>query len=306
MALSSEKKAGQVETTGHVWDDDLREYNNPLPRWWLWAFYATIVFSVVYWIMFPAWPVFKTFTPGLSTLEVEIDGKPTQVPWNSRYLFLQEMQISPAAVRQREFIEKVNSANFEQIVADPNMLAFARSMGAGLFGENCAACHGQGGQGNLPNYPSLADDEWLWGASFEVISKDIHNGLKGNMPAFPTIKGEALTDLSNYVLSMSGLEVDAASASRGKAGFAMCAACHGAEGKGNPMLGAPNLTNLGWSNIDINGAPSIDAKRQMVEHVISNGIQRQMPGFTNRLSPVEIKMLTVYVHELSGGQVAAK
>ena len=101
---------------------------------------------------------------------------------------------------------------------------------------------------------------------------------------------------------MSGLEVDAASASRGKAGFAMCAACHGAEGKGNPMLGAPNLTDMAWSNIDVVGTPTIDDKRKMVERVVSNGIQRQMPGFSNRLTPVEMKMLTVYVHELSGGQ----
>lgn len=304
MALSNNNKPGQVETTGHVWDDDLREYNNPLPRWWLWTFYATIVFAVIYWIMYPAWPVFKTFTPGVKTLTIEQDGKEVQVPWNSRNLFIQEMQISPAAVRQREFIDKVNNASFEQIIADPGMLAFARSMGAGLFGDNCAACHGQGGLGNLPSFPSLADDEWLWGASFDVISKDITNGLKGNMPAFPNVKGEQLTDLANYVLSMSGLQVDEASATRGKAGFAMCAACHGSDGKGNPMLGAPNLTNLGWSNIDVNGAPTIDAKRKMVEGVITNGIQRQMPGFSNRLTPVEIKMLTVYVHELSGGQAA--
>ncbi|MGD9887739.1 MAG: cytochrome-c oxidase, cbb3-type subunit III [Halothiobacillaceae bacterium] len=302
MALSNEKKPGQVETTGHVWDGDLREYNNPLPRWWLWAFYATILFAVVYWIMYPAWPVFKTFTPGVSTLTIEQDGKMVQVPWNSRNLFIQEMQVSPSAVRQREFVDKVSKASFEQIVADPSMLAFARSMGAGLFGDNCAACHGQGGQGNLPSYPSLADNEWLWGGLFDVISKDIHGGLKGNMPAFPNVKGEALTDLANYVLSLSGLEVDVASATRGKTGFAMCAACHGAEGKGNPMLGAPNLTDMAWSNIDIVGTPTLDDKRKMVEHVVTNGIQRQMPGFSNRLTPVEIKMLTVYVHELSGGQ----
>ncbi|OYY72986.1 MAG: cytochrome-c oxidase, cbb3-type subunit III [Gammaproteobacteria bacterium 28-57-27] len=278
MALSSDKKPAQVETTGHVWDGDLREYNNPLPRWWLWTFYATIVFTIVYWIMYPAWPVFKTFTPGLSTLTIEQDGKMVEVPWNSRYLFIQEMQTSPSAVRQREFVEKVSNASFEQIVADPSMLAFA------------------------PSYPSLADNEWLWGGSFATISNDLHKGLKGNMPAFPTIQGAALTDLSNHVLSLSGIEVDAASASRGKASFAMCAACHGADGKGNPMLGAPNLTDMAWSNIDVVGASTVDAKRTMIEGVVSKGIQREMPGFANRLTPVEIKMLTVYVHELSGGQ----
>lgn len=302
MALSSDKKPGQVETTGHVWDGDLREYNNPLPRWWLWTFYATIVFAVVYWIMYPAWPVFKTFTPGLSTLTIEQDGKMVEVPWNSRNLFIQEMQTSPSAVRQREFVDKVSNASFEQIVADSSMLAFARSMGAGLFGDNCAACHSQGGQGNLPSYPSLADNEWLWSGSFATISNSIQKGLKGNMPAFPTIQGAALTDLSNHVLSLSGVEVDAASASRGKASFAMCAACHGADGKGNPMLGAPNLTDMAWSNIDVVGASTVDAKRTMIEGVVSKGIQRQMPSFANRLTPVEIKMLTVYVHELSGGQ----
>lgn len=302
MAQANDNKPKQVETTGHVWDGDLREYSNPLPRWWLWTFYATMVFAVVYWIMYPAWPVFKTFTPGMVKITLEENGKMVDKPWNSRNLFIQEMQSSDSAVRQRGFVDKVSSASFEQIVADPSMLAFARSMGAGLFGDNCAACHGQGGQGNLPGYPSLADNEWLWGSSYAIISNDIQNGLKGNMPAFPTIQGAALTDLSNYVLSLSGLEVDAASAVRGKTGFAMCAACHGAEAKGNPMLGAPNLTDMAWSNIDVVGAPNVEAKRMMIEGVITKGIQREMPIFSNRLTPVEIKMLSVYVHELSGGQ----
>jgi cytochrome c oxidase cbb3-type subunit 3 len=301
MAQANDNKPQKVETTGHVWDGDLREYSNPLPRWWLWTFYATVVFAVVYWIMYPAWPVFKTFTPGMAKITLEENGKMVDKPWNSRNLFIQEMQSSPSAVRQRDFVDKVSNASFEQIVADPSMLAFARSMGAGLFGDNCAACHSQGGQGNLPNYPSLADNEWLWGSSFATISGDIVNGRVGNMPPLP-LKGEALTDVANYVLSLSGQAVDVPSAQRGKAGFAVCAACHGAEGKGNPMLGAPNLTDMAWSNIDVVGAVNVDAKRKMIEGVVSNGIHREMPSFAARLSPVEIKMLTVYVHELSGGQ----
>jgi cytochrome c oxidase cbb3-type subunit 3 len=301
MAQANDNKPKQVETTGHVWDGDLREYSNPLPRWWLWTFYATMVFAVVYWIMYPAWPVFKTFTPGMAKITLEENGKMVDKPWNSRNLFIQEMQSSDSAVRQRGFVDKVSNASFEQIVADPSMLAFARSMGAGLFGDNCAACHSQGGQGNLPNYPSLADNEWLWGSSFATISGDIANGKVGNMPPLP-LKGGTLTDVANYVLSLSGQAVDVPSAQRGKAGFAMCAACHGAEGKGNPMLGAPNLTDMAWSNIDVVGAINVDAKRKMIEGVVSSGIHREMPSFSARLSPVEIKMLTVYVHELSGGQ----
>ncbi|MEF3193835.1 MAG: c-type cytochrome, partial [Halothiobacillaceae bacterium] len=188
-----------------------------------------------------------------------------------------------------------------EILANPDMMAFARSMAKGYFGDYCAGCHGQGGQGNLPYFPNLADDDWLWGGKLEQIQTALVSGRKGNMPAFP-VQGQALDDLASYVLSLSGEQVDAAAAQRGKAGFAMCMGCHGAEGKGNPMLGAANLTDKAWSVINIPAAGSIEEKKRLVAGVITKGIQREMPAFGNRLKPEEIKMLTVYVHELGGGQ----
>ncbi|MEW6692749.1 MAG: cytochrome-c oxidase, cbb3-type subunit III [Pseudomonadota bacterium] len=295
-------KSKQVETTGHVWDGDLREYNNPLPNWWLWAFYATIIFAVVYWIIYPAWPVGKSFTRGIATVTVEENGQTKEMPWNSRSQLIEEMQSSPAAVKQREYIEKVGAASYEEILANPDMMAFARSMAKGYFGDYCAACHGQGGQGNLPFFPNLADDDWLWGGQVDHIQASIASGRKGNMPAFANIQGQALDDVASYVLSLSGETVDAAAAERGKQGYAMCMGCHGAEGKGNPMMGAANLTDKAWSVINIPAAGSIEEKKKLVAGVINKGIQREMPAFGSRLKPEEIKMLTVYVHELGGGK----
>lgn len=302
IMANPENNPKQVETTGHVWDGDLREYNNPLPNWWLWAFYATIVFSIIYWIMYPAWPVGKGFTRGLATVTVEVDGETKEMPWNSRTLLMAEMQSSPAAVKQREYLEKVAAASYEEILADPDMMAFARSMAKGYFGDYCAACHGAGGQGILPSYPALVDDEWLWGGKVEQIQATIASGRKGNMPPFANFQGQDLDDLASYVLSLSGESVDGAAAERGKKNFAACMACHGADAKGNPMLGAPNLTDKTWSVIDITGAGSIEEKKRLVAGVINKGIQREMPAFGERLKPEEIKMLTVYVHELGGGK----
>lgn len=301
MANPANKNSKQVETTGHVWDDDLREYSNPLPNWWLWAFYATIIFSVVYWILYPAWPIGKSFTRGIATVTVEENGQTKEMPWNSRSQLIAEMQSSPAAVKQREYIEKVGKASYEEILANPDMMAFARSMAKGYFGDYCAACHGSGGQGNLPYFPNLADDDWLWGGKVEHIEASLNNGRKGNMPAFP-VQGEAMDDLASYVLSLSGEQVDAAAAERGKKGYAMCMGCHGAEGKGNPMLGAANLTDKAWSVINIPAAGSLEEKKKLISGVVNKGIQREMPAFAKRLKPEEIKMLTVYVHELGGGQ----
>ncbi|MEW6445282.1 MAG: cytochrome-c oxidase, cbb3-type subunit III [Pseudomonadota bacterium] len=301
MANPANNTSKQVETTGHVWDGDLREYSNPLPNWWLWTFYATIVFAVVYWILYPAWPVGKSFTRGITTVTVEENGQMVEKPWNSRTQLIEEMQSSPAAVKQREYIEKVGKASYEEILANPDMMAFARSMAKGYFGDYCAACHGQGGQGNLPYFPNLADDDWLWAGKVESIEHSIKAGRKGNMPAFP-VQGQAMDDLATYVLSLSGEQVDAAAAERGKAGYAMCMGCHGAEGKGNPMLGAANLTDKAWSVVNVPGAVSLEEKKKLIAGVVNKGIQREMPAFGGRLKPEEIKMLTVYVHELGGGK----
>ena len=324
MSQSPEIKKGQVETTGHVWDGDLREYNNPLPRWWLWGFYGTIIFAVVYWILYPAWPYADTYTKGIATISFQApvigpDGKPEKGAdgqtkmetktehWNARALFNQEMESSPSALAQKEWLAKVKDMSFEQIAANPDTLNFARSMGHGLFGDHCAACHGTGGEGHLAmnpegSYPNLSDNAWIHGDSYEKIVQDITSGIHGNMPAFGALfKGEKLTDLAQYVLSLSHQPgVNEEAANRGKASFATCAGCHGATGAGNQMIGAPNLTDQVWDFVDVPGAKNIDDKLKLVEGVIDHGLQHQMPKFGDRLSPEQIRLLAVYVRQLGG------
>ncbi len=312
MSQSPEVKKGQVETTGHVWDGDLREYNNPLPRWWLWGFYGTIIFAVVYWILYPAWPYAGTYTKGVETVSFTVknpDGTEKTVTehWNSRALFNKDMESSPSALAQKEWLAKVKDMSFEQIAANPDTLNFARSMGHALFGDHCAACHGTGGQGVLSmnleaSYPNLTDDAWIHGSSYEKIVQDITNGIHGNMPAFGALfQGEKRADLAQYVLSLSHQPgVNEEAANRGKALFATCAGCHGATGAGNQMIGAPNLTDQAWDFVDISGAKDFDEKLKLVEGVIANGMNHHMPKFGDRLSPEQIRLLAVYVRQLGG------
>lgn len=313
MSQSPEiKKNGQVETTGHVWDGDLREYNNPLPRWWLWGFYGTIIFSIVYWILYPAWPYAGTYTKGVETVSFTVkepNGQEKTVTehWNSRALFNKDMESSPSALAQKEWLSKVKDMSFEQIAANPDTLNFARSMGHALFGDHCAACHGTGGQGVLSmnpeaSYPNLTDDAWIHGGSYEKIVQDITGGIHGNMPAFGALfQGEKRTDLAQYVLSLSHQQgVNEEAANRGKALFATCAGCHGATGAGNQMIGAPNLTDQSWDFVDISGAKDFNQKLSLIEGVIANGLNHQMPKFGDRLSPEQIRLLAVYVRQLGG------
>src|SRR5690554_4281495 len=233
----TDKKKGQVETTGHVWDGDIREYNNPLPRWWLWAFYVTIVFSVVYWILYPAWPYGLTHTKGISTVEYNVEGEGNEqevktVPWSSRALLTKNMQSSPSALAQQEWVGRVKDMSFEDIERDPDTLQFAMSVGHGMFGDYCAACHGAGGQGKIGLFPNLADNAWLWGNSYETIVDKIENGIKGMMPP-QNVAADQIEDLAMYTLSLSGnADISGEAASRGQQAFATCAACHGQEGKG--------------------------------------------------------------------------
>lgn len=206
--MSTEKNKPTVQTTGHAWDGDIQEFNNPLPTWWLWTFYATVVFTIVYWIIFPAWPVGGDYTKGVMN-EITYktaDGKETTTHWNTRALFLKEMQDAREA--QAEYLKKVNASSFEQISSDAEMSAFANSTAKVLFADNCAACHQTGGDGVVGFYPNLLDDAWLWGASFNKIQESIAKGRNGSMPAFKTRLTEKQTsDVADYVLSLSGESV---------------------------------------------------------------------------------------------------
>ncbi len=304
MTDNKDTEKHEVETTGHVWDDDLREYNNPLPNWWLWTFYATIIFAVVYWILYPAWPVGDDYTKGVKTVTVtdEEGNELYSGHWNTRARLIDEMQNSASAQKQREYLESVSQASYEEILSDPDKMAFARSMGKVMFADNCAGCHGSGGQGVMPYFPNLVDDAWLWGGSVEKIEQTLLNGRQGNMPGFAQIQGQQAQDLAAYVLSLSGHEVDAGAAQRGKQAYNVCMGCHGADGTGNTAMGAANLTDSIWTYAQIPDAANLEEKKAMIKDVIQNGIQREMPAFGNRLSKEEIKMLTAYVHELGGGQ----
>jgi len=304
--MSSEKSKPTVQTTGHAWDGDIQEFNNPLPTWWLWTFYATAVFTLIYWILFPAWPVGGDYTKGVMN-EITYktsDGKETTTHWNTRALFLKEMQ--DARESQEKYLKDINASTFEQIASDEEKSAFAYSSAKVLFADNCAACHQAGGDGVIGFYPNLLDDAWLWGGSYSKIQETIANGHNGSMPAFKGRLTEKQTsDVVDYVLSLSGNAVDKSAAKRGKAVFTNaggCVACHGNDAKGKTSFGSANLTDKIWTIADVAGADTAEAKKAAVMKVVINGKTRQMPAWKDRLSAAEIKILTFYVHQLGAGK----
>lgn len=305
-----------AETTGHVWDDSLQEFNNPLPRWWLWTFYGTIIFAIVYWIMYPAWPIGGSYTKGIGNniTYKTTAGEEKSTHWNMRALLAHDMQNSPEAAKQQEYLAKVGAASYEQIAQDPDMSAFVRSYGVGMFGDNCAACHQSGGQGVVGQYPNLVDDDWLWGGDTKTMETTIRGGRLGYMPAYAeTFNEEQLKQVANYVLSLSGQPADAAAAAEGQKIFqgetGGCYMCHTKEGKGMHAQGSANLTDKVWTIANVDAAETPEAKLAVVESVIKNGVKRQMPVFGTggrNLSDTEIKVLVAYLQQMSGGAAAAQ
>ncbi len=305
----AKKPQTAVQTTGHAWDGDIQEYNNPLPSWWLWSFYATVVFAVVYWIFYPAWPIGSSYTKGIlnNITYIDSDGTEKTTAWNTRALLLKDLQEGKSATLSREYLEKVKDADYQTILGDAEMMAFTRSMAVGLFGDNCTPCHGAGGAGVMGLFPNLADDDWLWGGTVKDIETTIADGRYGFMPSFSeTFSEKQLDDVSSYVLSLSGYKMQAASVTRGKDIFQTnvggCYYCHGTDGKGMKSQGSANLTDQIWTIADVPDAGTADAQIAAVKHVIVNGVQRSMPHWSDRLDSTQIKLLTVYVHELGGGQ----
>jgi cytochrome c oxidase cbb3-type subunit 3 len=230
-----------TETTGHEWDG-IKELNTPLPRWWLWVFYATVIWSVGYWVLYPAWPTLTGYTQGVLNQSQRDDGA----------------KAGQALKAQRsELGQKLAAASLEQIEADPNLLQFAREAGKSAFGDNCATCHGSGAQG-FKGYPNLNDDVWLWGGKLDDIKKTITVGVRSThpdarvslMPAFGNdkmLEPAQINDVVEYVVSLSGSKADGQAASRGTQLYAdNCASCHGADGKGLREFGAPNLADKEW------------------------------------------------------------
>lgn len=306
--MSEQKLQSQtVQTTGHAWDGDLQEYNNPLPVWWVYTFYATVIFALVYWTIYPSWPMGKGWIGGLSNITyVNSAGETKTHSWNTRALLLEDM--NQAAVAQKPYFDKVSAMSYAQIAKDPEMNGFILSAGKALFAENCAACHQAGGQGVIGFFPNLVDDDWLYGGSFEKIHETLMDGRRGYMPAFGEVLSAAQTEqLANYVASLSGIGHNTTKAAAGNALFhsetAACYYCHGGDAKGRQDMGAPNLTDSIWLWANVPAASGDAGKVAAIRGVISSGLTKGvMPAWAGRMSAEQIKVLTVYVHELGGGQ----
>ncbi|GIK80251.1 MAG: cytochrome-c oxidase, cbb3-type subunit III [Pseudorhodoplanes sp.] len=278
-----------TETTGHVWDG-IRELNTPLPRWWLWLFYVTIVWSIGYWVVYPAWPLVSSYTTGYFN-------------WHSRQAIVEDLAALKA--KRATMTDRIAQTPLEGILADSALLDFARAYGRAAFADNCAPCHGAGG-GGVKGYPNLNDDDWLWGGKLEDIVQTIRHGIRaadndtrqGSMPAFGRDKmmerGDILV-VADYVRSLARLQVPAnTDLAKGQKLFAEnCASCHGDNGKGNRELGAPDLTDQIW----LYGS----SKDTIIEGLM-NGRSAVMPAWNQRLDDTTIKALTVYVHTLGGGE----
>jgi cytochrome c oxidase cbb3-type subunit 3 len=273
-------------TTGHEWDG-LRELNTPLPRWWLWTFYATIIFAIGYWVVYPTWPLISNATQGA-------------FGWHSRTAV--ESDLAALRAKRAPMMAKLAAASLAQIAANVELLDFARAEGRVAFADNCAPCHGSGGGGAV-GYPNLNDDDWLWGGKLPQIEQTIRFGARstsdkghqGNMPPFAgALKPAEISNVADYVRSLSGLSVEkGADLAAGKKLFeANCAVCHGANGKGNQELGSANLTDKIWL---------YGSSKQTIMAGIEHGHGGVMPAWEGRLSQSTIKALTVYVWSFGGG-----
>jgi cytochrome c oxidase cbb3-type subunit 3 len=255
-------------TTGHVWDEDLRELNNPLPMWWMGLFVLTVLFAGAYLALYP----------GLGKAE-------GQLKWSS--VGQHDKEVAAARAAMAPVYAKFEGLSPEQLAADP----VAHGIGERLFANNCAGCHGSDAKGSK-GFPNLTDKDWLWGGDYATIVETITKGRVGQMPVMAPAVGSAedVRNVANYVLSLSGSPHNSIAAQLGKEKFVVCAACHGPQGKGNPALGAPNLTDKVW----LHGWGE-DAVMAMV----NNGKTNVMPAHGEKLSPEQIKVLAAYIWGLS-------
>lgn len=277
-----------TETTGHEWDD-IKELNTPLPRWWLYVMYATIIWSVIWWVLYPSWPGITGYFAGI-------------LGYDQREALSE--RIAEAEAERAGYMDRLADASLEQITGDPELMDVAFRGGDIAFRENCAPCHGLGGAGQGP-YPTLADDAWLWGGTLEAIHTTLLHGIRAenddtrlnDMMAFgrmDILTRQQVSDVTEHVLAISGQDHDAAAAERGATVFAEnCVACHGENGKGNQELGAPNLTDVIWL---------YGGSRETIYQTVYGGRAGVMPAWEERLDPVTIKQLTIYVHSLGGGE----
>jgi cytochrome c oxidase cbb3-type subunit 3 len=270
-ALSTRRlaKGEEAGTTGHTWDEDLTELNNPLPRWWMWLFYLTIVFSAVYLALYPGLGSFGGYLRWSSTGQLE-------------------QEVKRADARYGPIYQKFLAQDVKQVAGDPE----ARAIGQRLFLTYCAQCHGSDAKG-AKGIPSLEDQEWLFGGDPETIKTSIAEGRAGLMPPQGALVGgdEGAKDVAHYVLSLSGRTHDSLRAFRGKAKFqTICAACHGLDGKGNKQIGSPNLTDEVWLH---------GGSEKMIIEAILKGRKDEMPAHKHLLDEAKIHLLAAYVYGLS-------
>ncbi|RDV04363.1 cytochrome-c oxidase, cbb3-type subunit III [Undibacter mobilis] len=274
-------------TTGHEWDG-LRELNTPLPRWWLWTFYLTIIWSIGYWVVYPAWPLVTNATQGL-------------FGYHSRAAVVED--INALHAMRGPMMQQLATASTAEIAASPQLIDFARAQGRVAFADNCAPCHGAGG-GGAKGYPNLNDDDWLWGGKLADIEQTIRYGVRsgndkghqGNMPPFKDVlKPAEMSSVADYVRSLSGLSTEAGvDLKAGQKVFAdNCAVCHGDAGKGNREVGAPNLTDKIWL---------YGSDKATIVQGLQQGRGGVMPVWEGRLSEPAIKALAVYVYGFGGGE----
>jgi cytochrome c oxidase cbb3-type subunit 3 len=273
-----------TEFVGHEWDG-IEELNTPLPRWWLYTFYATIVFAIVYVVLYPAWPLIDRATAGT-------------LGWSSRGELAAELRAAEAA--RAGVVAKIAATPIEALPSDPALMQAAVAGGAAAFKVNCVQCHGAGAAGS-PGYPNLNDDDWLWGGTLTEIEYTLTHGIRWDaatetrsnfMPAFEgSLDAAQVSALAGHVLSLSG------KAKPNAAGAQMfadnCAACHGAGGEGLPAVGGPALNDAIW----LYGGSAGEIGKQILSP--RHGV---MPAWQGRLDPVTIKMLAAYVHARGGGQ----
>jgi cytochrome c oxidase cbb3-type subunit 3 len=291
MAKPIKKEQRQVETTGHQWDG-IEELNNPLPRWWVYVFYATIVWSLGYMVAYPAWPLIKSATPGLLGASTRADVA---------------AEIARFDTANAEIKAKLIATDLNGIGADADLASFAERAGAAVFKTNCSTCHGSGAAGfEGKGYPNLLDDDWLWGGTMEDIHLTITHGIRNTtdsdaryseMPKFGAdelLDSTQISQVVEHVLALSGQERDAALAADGAVVFAdNCSACHAEDGSGDRAQGAPKLTDAIWL---------YGGTREAVTESVTYARFGVMPDWNERLSEDEIRAVAFYVHSRGGGE----
>ena len=278
-------------TTGHSWDG-IEEYDNPLPRWWLWIFYATIIWSVIYMILYPAWPLVNSATSGI-------------LGYSSRGEVAAEIERFEAD--NEVWFQRLVATDLDEIREDDELQRFAVNAGGSVFAAQCSQCHGAGGAGvQAAGYPNLLNDAWLWGGTMEDIHQTVRYGIRNEdhldarwseMPAFgrdELLEEDEIDQVVEFVLQMSGQDHDAALAGLGAEVYDLnCASCHGIDGEGDYFLGAPALNDQVWL---------YGGTRDAIRHSVVYSRFGVMPGFADRLRDAEIRAVAVYVHQLGGGQ----